>query len=162
MESILEKGLKTSSLRTNSYDRFSSFYNCRPIYFINTLSKRNDPDALEDFFRFAKFDTIIKVDVTNFEQLPDIVLLSSLNLTYDFDKNEKIFYKVQDFKEIPDYRIIENDYIRNYVISKHNHVPIEDFKTNEQLAETIIELTNTFCVTENISPKFIEDVYEID
>lgn len=164
LDSILEKGLTPSNkdisfLYIRKAINYLIYDKLSPIYFLDIPDLKKIPKKLKTYFDESKFDILLKVNVSSFNQLPDVYALIA---DYKFDIFPEPFidemrtgkYKLNTVigrvsKEFQKYTNEDGD------------ISIQEFIKNDDLATETIFFTETFCINEKISPKYIEQIINI-
>lgn len=103
LPSILEKGLlpKYRGKRTDTYSLMRVqnllYDSIRPIYFLDIPNIKKLTREMKDYISRMKYDMILKVDIKNYNQLPDY---NSLIIDYGFryqDEPEDNLYYIDDY-----------------------------------------------------------------
>lgn len=164
LESILEKGLLPSkkdidylyirkAINYLIYDKLS------PIYFLDIPNLNKIPLKLKDYFNQSGFDVLLKVNVSDFNQLPDVYALVA---DYGFRLYpEPWLVEMQTGRYKQDSTIGRLQKPFKKYANADGEIPIQDFIKNEELATETIFFTETFCVNERIPPKNIVEVIRI-
>ncbi len=190
LPSILKNGLIPNELfdrkgigpSAGKYPKYSIeiaeyLYNGKiPIYFLTTPSLKYLSEKFRAVMEYEKRSMVmLKVDVSKFDQLPDIDFLRMddvLNLQYyktgpnrnipaiDFETRGKINveYGVSSLKknnitQIP-------PHLRKWMKIYDWGIPVTEFKKNHKLTMDVIATTHTFCIAEPIPVKNIVGVEE--
>lgn len=163
LKSILTNGFKRSLYNKKAnYERWllnNLLYGGRsPIYF---FTNKNPFDSmspeLEYSLKEAEVDTVLKVDVRKFNQLPDIPhLLDEGSFLLEEGKDLKETYLRLDYW---DSERIHRIFAKYFLIS--DKLPVVKFAENENLMNDTIFFTETFCIADDISSKYIIDVDRI-
>ncbi len=167
--SILEKGLipkykghATSNMDINNIQK-DLYQNIRPIYLLDIPNVKKLTKQMKAYIHaIADYDTILKIDVRDYNQVPDY---NSLILDYGFE-----YRKYQNENE-PGLRIFKDkikDIKFKKILSSYGEddeyefiIPLSELKNNENLQAELIYFTETFCVDEIISPDKIKDVFPL-
>lgn len=161
LNSILEKGLIPGFHEKNyspagSFAQISRYFynNKQPIYFLDTPNLNKIPETLQKHFQNVNYNVVLKVNVSKFNQLPDINMLV---IDYDFQViggfGNSILFSRKEFKNIKSL---------NKILKKYDYdIPFEELKNNEELQTELIFLTNTFTVNQKIDPKYIEEIIKL-
>lgn len=163
LSSILEKGLlpKYRGLQSTSarlYNIQKDVYkSIRPIYFLTTPDiEKLTFNMKEDLIYYLKYDIILKVEVSNYNQIPDY---NCLILDYGFDyKRRELYlyphYHYSFYEELHELLKILNKYKNDYQIT----IPLKELKQNEKLQKDLINFTKTFCIDEPIPAYKIKEI----
>lgn len=188
LSSILSQGLIPNELfdrkgvgaSEGKYPKYSIeiaeyLYNGKiPIYFLTTSSLKDLPNnKLKFVIKHDKRSLILlKVDVRNFDQLPDLDFLR-------MDDVEFQYYKTGPNRTIPaiDFEMSGNISLKHNLSNLRKNklekmppklrkwmepydwgIPVTEFKTNMELTKDVIETTHTFAIAEPISAKYILEV----
>jgi len=165
VSSILDKGLipkykghATSNTDINDIQK-DLYRNIRPIYFLDIPNVKKLTKQMKAYIHdIAGYDTMLKIDVRDYNQVPDY---NSLLLDYRF-----IYRKYRGENE-PSLRVFK-DYVKDNkfkkILSFYGRdeyefiIPLSELKNNEELQAELIYFTETFCVDEIISPDKIKEV----
>lgn len=164
LKSILTNGFKRSLYKQKSnYERWllnNLIYGGRsPIYFFtNSDPFKSMSPELEYSLKESEANILLKVDIRSFDQLPDIPhLLDEGSFLLEIPDDINKSYLKLDYWESDKTQRIFTKYLNllNYTI------PIEKFKTNENLMIDTIFFTETLCVADEISPKYIKEIIDL-
>lgn len=161
LNSILKKGLIPGFIEKNysaagSFGQISRYFynNKQPIYFLDILDLNKIPETLRKHFENSNYNIALKVDVSKFNQSPDINMLV---IDYDFQViggfGNSLLFSRNEFKNIKSL---------NKILQKYDFdIPFTELKNNEELQTELIFLTNTFTINQKIDPKYIEEVIKL-
>ncbi len=155
LNEIIDHGfiLKKSDSLFNLYKTvYNNYY---PIYFLTLPYFKEIAENLRAYLSGSKY--ILKINVKNLNQLPDINSFPDKNLSVNMHDDYVFsnYYKTKYFEQMVP--VLFKKWIKKF----NNEIPFSEFKTNNQLIIDSIITTQTFCIAENISPKLIEDIIEI-
>lgn len=162
VDSILREGLKPSKkdvsfLHARKAINELIYNGYSPVYFLDLPDLNKIPKKLKDYFRDFKLDVLMKVDVEDFNQLADVYsLFADFNVRLwpepGFKSNSELSFDIT--KNSP-------KYLKKYV-NDDDLIPVKEFISNEELATETIFHTESFCINQVISPKYIKDIMRID
>lgn len=171
LDSILDYGFKRKSggdrYGSDSIDIAKIIYNNKiPIYFLTTPSlKYLTPTFKAAFYEEQANISMLKVDIENFNHLPDLdyllmdddykFLYSNEDEGIDFTRKFKNWFTLKQTtsKDIP-------PRLKKWV-DEYRIVPITEFKNDPKLTMAMIATTHTLCIAEDIPSKYIMDVLDL-
>lgn len=158
LKSIKEKGLIPGYFEKKYIDsdlvKVSSYFynNKQPIYFADLPDINRIPETLKYHFENQEYDIWLKVDVSDFNQYPDILMLI---LDFGFRiSNNHLFPKYDIYYE-------HNKSLTKLLKKYDEDIPFESLKTDDDLISELILLTGTFVVNQKITPNYIKGVIPI-
>lgn len=169
ISSILDKGLipkykghDVGNIDINNMQK-DLYRNIRPIYFLDIPNVKKLTKQMKAYIHdIAGYDTMLKIDVRDYNQVPDY---NSLILDYRF------VYRKYNGENEPSLRVYK-DHIKDVKFKKTLSsygksddyeiiLPLSELKNNENLQAELIYFTETFCVDEIISPDKIKGIISL-
>lgn len=158
LKSIIKTGLVPGFRKGTRYAYITNilkyFYNGRqPIYFNINKSTDNWSNGMLAHSENYKYNTWLKVNVRDFNQLPDIFMI----LDYGFEiSNNNSIYLID-----PDLYKDEDDDLYELLLKYNFKIPFKNLLKDKILQSAFINLTKSFCIDQRIPPKYIEEIIKV-